>query len=155
MSIHVHQGIIWKGNFNCRRWGRKDISRPRKRWNESLRGLCSVVGGWRWKEQRKKDHINHFSTLKMEALLSSERSVTVYLTTRHNVSEDSGLYIHRRENLKSRLKAQVITKWTLENRSGFGPEIWATNMRRSPCHLNLTLLFKIPNLQRHMKRDIL
>jgi hypothetical protein len=38
--------------------------------------------------------------LKMEAILSSETSVTT-ITTRHQIPEDDFLHRHRRENLKS------------------------------------------------------
>jgi hypothetical protein len=39
----------------------------------------------------------------MEAVSSSETSVNIYQTTRHNIPEDSHLHIRRRENLKSHL----------------------------------------------------
>jgi hypothetical protein len=37
----------------------------------------------------------------MEAAMISETSVNFYQTTRRNILEDSHLYTHRRENLKS------------------------------------------------------
>jgi hypothetical protein len=40
--------------------------------------------------------------LMMEAVLTSETSVNIYLTTRQYIPEDSKLHKHRRENLKSR-----------------------------------------------------
>jgi hypothetical protein len=39
--------------------------------------------------------------LMMVAVSTSETSVNFYETTRRNVQEDSHLYTHRRENLKS------------------------------------------------------
>jgi hypothetical protein len=41
-----------------------------------------------------------FSTLKMEAILSSETSVHTRSRTRHHIPEDGILHSHRRENLK-------------------------------------------------------
>jgi hypothetical protein len=42
-----------------------------------------------------------FSTLKMEAIQSSETSVQSTTSTRHHTPEDGILHSHRRENLKS------------------------------------------------------
>jgi hypothetical protein len=42
-----------------------------------------------------------FSTLKMEAIRSSETSVQSTTSTRHHTPEDGILHSHRRENLKS------------------------------------------------------
>jgi hypothetical protein len=41
------------------------------------------------------------STLKMEAIRSSEKSVATQQTTRHHIPEDDTLHNHRGENLKS------------------------------------------------------
>jgi hypothetical protein len=41
------------------------------------------------------------STLKMEAISSSETSVATQQTTRHHIPEDNTLHNHRCENLKS------------------------------------------------------
>jgi hypothetical protein len=41
------------------------------------------------------------STLKMEALCSSETSVSTQLTTRRHIPEDNTLHNHRCENFKS------------------------------------------------------
>jgi hypothetical protein len=38
--------------------------------------------------------------LMMEAVSTSETSVSFYQTTRRNIAEDSHLHTHRRENLK-------------------------------------------------------
>jgi hypothetical protein len=43
-------------------------------------------------------------SLMMEAVNTSETSVTFYKSTRRNVPEDSRLHTRRRENLKSHLK---------------------------------------------------
>jgi hypothetical protein len=40
-------------------------------------------------------------TLMMEAVRTSEMSVSIYLTTRKYIPEDSKLQTHRHENLKS------------------------------------------------------
>jgi hypothetical protein len=42
-----------------------------------------------------------YSTLKMEAICSSETSVATQQTTRRHIPEDDTLHNHRRENLKS------------------------------------------------------
>jgi hypothetical protein len=42
-----------------------------------------------------------YSTLKMEAICSSETSVATQQTTRRHISEDDTLHNHRCENLKS------------------------------------------------------
>jgi hypothetical protein len=42
-----------------------------------------------------------YSTLKMEAISSSETSADFQRTTRHYIPEDSTLHIHHCENLKS------------------------------------------------------
>jgi hypothetical protein len=42
--------------------------------------------------------------MMMEAASASETSVNFYQTTRRNISEDSHLHTHRRENLTSHLK---------------------------------------------------
>jgi hypothetical protein len=55
-------------------------------------------------EMRKNIHIlggNYSSTLKMEAIRSSETSGTTLRTTRRHIPEDDTLQNHRCENLKS------------------------------------------------------
>jgi hypothetical protein len=56
-----------------------------------------------------------FSTLKMEAICSSETSVDVQRTTRRYIPEDSTLHDHRCENLKSNMETisfqKRIRKW--------------------------------------------
>jgi hypothetical protein len=48
-----------------------------------------------------------FSTLKMEAIQSSETSVQSTTSTRRHTPEDGILHSHRRENLKSYRKLEV------------------------------------------------
>jgi hypothetical protein len=51
-----------------------------------------------------------FSTLKMEAISSSETSTYTRTTPRH-IAEDGILHNHRRENLKSYMKYYVYTEF--------------------------------------------
>jgi hypothetical protein len=50
-----------------------------------------------------------FSTLKMEAICSSEMSVDTQRTTRRYIPEDGTLHNHRCENLRKRLIALLAT----------------------------------------------
>jgi hypothetical protein len=52
----------------------------------------------------------YLSTLKMEAICSSETSFDFQRTTRRYISEDSILHNHRCENLKSYTKAGMFTR---------------------------------------------
>jgi hypothetical protein len=49
-----------------------------------------------------------FSTLKMEAIWSSETSVQSTTSTRRHTSEDGILHSHRRENLKSYIVYNLV-----------------------------------------------
>jgi hypothetical protein len=46
--------------------------------------------------------------LVMEAVRTSEKSVDIYMTTRHYIPEDSELHTRRRENLKSHNSFHVL-----------------------------------------------
>jgi hypothetical protein len=48
------------------------------------------------------------STLKMEAILSSETSVNFQRTAQRNITEDSTLHNHRCENLKSYIQKVTV-----------------------------------------------
>jgi hypothetical protein len=51
------------------------------------------------------------STLKMEAICSSETSVEIQQTTRRHIPEDDTLHNHRCENLKSYLISVVFLEF--------------------------------------------
>jgi hypothetical protein len=63
-----------------------------------------------------------FSTLKIEAICSSETSVDTQRTTRRYILEDGTLHNHHCENLKSRTMepSRVITKVNAERNSVSG-----------------------------------
>jgi hypothetical protein len=58
-----------------------------------------------------------FSTLKMEAICSSETSVDTQLTTRRYFPEDGTLHNHRCENLKSYWKEQHLRDLSMNGRT--------------------------------------
>jgi hypothetical protein len=57
-------------------------------------GICHLLSRWFLSE-------NSFSTLKMEAICSSETSVDIQGNTRHYIPEECTVRKHRCENLKS------------------------------------------------------
>jgi hypothetical protein len=63
-----------------------------------------------------------FSTLKMEAIRSSETSVQSTTSTRHHTPEDGILNSHRRENLKSCNIIIIPAVW-------YGSETWSLTLR--------------------------
>jgi hypothetical protein len=78
-------------------WRRK-IPRAKNQWEQVAADCISSL--------------SDFSTLKMEAIRSSETSVHTR-STRHHIPEDGILHSHRRENLKSYIHTKC-----LEIRSG-------------------------------------
>jgi hypothetical protein len=56
-----------------------------------------------------------FSTLKMEAICSSETSVATQQTTRRHIPEDDTLHKHRCENLKSYTKIYFTSQFRVPN----------------------------------------
>jgi hypothetical protein len=56
------------------------------------------------KYKEKSDISDELTALKMVAVSSSETSVNIYQTTRHNIPQDSHLRIRRRETLKSHVE---------------------------------------------------
>jgi pyoverdine/dityrosine biosynthesis protein Dit1 len=58
------------------------------------------------------------STMKMEAIHSSETSVNIYVTTRRYILEDNMFHSHRLEKLKTRhnineIAAKIVVKFSL------------------------------------------
>jgi hypothetical protein len=49
----------------------------------------------------------YYSTLKMEAMCSSETSVNFYQATRHRIPEDTSVHSHRCENLKYKITGSI------------------------------------------------
>jgi hypothetical protein len=62
----------------------------------ALTAACHLLAHW------FAEHIS--STLKMEAICSSEMSVETQRTTRRHIPEDDTIHNHRCENLKSYIK---------------------------------------------------
>jgi hypothetical protein len=76
-----------------------------------------------------------FSTLKMEAIRSSEPSVQSTTSTRPHTSEDGILHSHRRENLKSYIIVYKLTRifsCLFHVETGFPAEISLFSERRDP-----------------------
>jgi hypothetical protein len=63
-----------------------------------------------------------FSTLKMEAICSSETSVDTQRTTQRYIPEEGTLHNHRCENLISYIENRTFRKWDLFPSSGEGEE---------------------------------
>jgi hypothetical protein len=58
-----------------------------------------------------------FSTLKMEAICSSETSVATQQTTRRHIPEDDTLHNHRCENLKSYKDWKEFIPYTVKRKA--------------------------------------